>query len=123
MKKKKKNNNLQQQQQQQQQGKEKKFYVRDGQSILLQNCLSSKSVEDITPRKALNKRLQQKREPTGNKYPTYSEKWLIVNEMVFPSNRVTVSSLSVISTHSCFSGLDSLKRMRTRASDISMSVL
>ena len=60
MKKKKKNNNLQQQQ-----GKEKKFYVRDRQSILLQNCHGSKGLKDITPRKALYKRLQQKRAPTG----------------------------------------------------------
>ena len=58
--------------------------------------------------------------PTGHKRLTYSENWLTVNEMTFPSNRGSVSSLSVISIHSRFSRLD---RMRTRATDISMSFL
>ena len=76
----------------------------------------------ISPKKS-TERLQQKRELPGNKYSTYTEKWLTVNEMAFPLNRGGFSSLSVISIHSCFSELDSLKSMQTRATDKSMSFL
>ena len=90
-------------------------------NVFLYFRLASKGLEDIS-RKSTG-RLQQKQEPTGHKYLTYSEKWLTVNEITFPSNRGGVSSLSVISIHSCFSGLDSLQRTRTRATDMSMSFL
>ena len=88
---------------------------------VLPSCRDSEGEKDIS--KKSTEQLQEKREPTGHKYLTYSEKWLTVNETTFPSNRGSVSSLSVISIHSCFSGLDSLKKMRTRATDISMSFL
>ena len=76
----------------------------------------------VSPRKGL-KDSNEWQETTRTKNPTYSEKWLTAKDITFPSNRGGVSSLSVISIHSCFSELDSLKRMRTRATDISMSFL
>ena len=110
------------QQQQQQEKKEKKFTVAiEKAPNVLPSCLDSEDEKDIS--KKSTERQQQKQETTRTKNPTYSEKWLTAKDIAFPSNRGSVSSLSVISIHSCFSGLDSLKRMRTRATDISMSFL
>ena len=111
-----------QQQQQQQQKKEKKFTVAiEKASLVIPSCMDSKCEKDIS--KKSTERQQQKQETTRTKNQTYAEKWLTAKDITFPSNRGSVSSLSVISIHSCFSGLDSLKRMRTRATDISMSFL
>ena len=112
----------QEEQQQQQQKKEKKFTVAiEKASLVIPSCMDSEGDKDISNKST--ERQQQKQETTRTKNPTYPEKWLTAKDITFPSNRGGVSSLSVISIHSCFSGLDSLKKMRTRATDISMSFL
>ena len=97
------------QQQQQQEEREKKFTVAiEKASHVIPSCLDSEGEKDIS--KKSTERQQQKQETTETKNPTYSAKWLTAKDITFPSNRECVSSSSVISIHSCFSGLDSLKR-------------
>ena len=82
---------------------------------VLPSYLGSEGEKDIS------KKSTEKLSRTKNL--TYPEKWLTAKDITFPSNRGSVSSFSVISIHSCFSEPDSFKRMRTRATDISMSFL
>ena len=109
-------------QQQEKEEKEKKLHSRYRKTFtdVRSSCQYSKGEKDISKKSTEN---QQKQKPTGTKNLTYHEKWLTAKVITFPSNRGSVSSFSVISIHSFFSELDSLKRMRTRATDISMSFL
>ena len=107
-------------QEQEKQEKEKKLYSHYRKTFNVQpSWLDSAKTRRISPRKAL--RNQQK--PTGTKNLTYFEKWLTAKVITLPPNRGSVSSFSVASIHSFFSELESLKRMRTRATDLSMSFL
>ena len=108
-------------QQQEKEEKENKLHSRYRKTFNVRpSCLDSEDEKDIF-KKSTEK--PKKKKPTGTKNLTYHEKWLTAKVITFPSNRGSVSSFSVISIHSFFSELDSLKRMRTRAADISISFL
>ena len=103
-------------QQQEKEEKEKKLHSRYRKTFNVRpSCLDSEDEKDIS-KKSTEK-------PTVTKNLTYPEMWLTAKVITIPSNRGSVSSFSVISIHSSSSELDSLKRMRTRATDISMSLI